>query len=71
MSTFKPVDDSLDMRVQLHPSTDQWMMGDRYGTVTGRTRAGGYRVKMDRSGRTLRVAPAHIGEWMGRASQAS
>jgi hypothetical protein len=48
-------------RIQLHPGTDQWMMGDRYGKVT---RAGKdlVTVKMDRSGRSLRVRPAHIGE---------
>ncbi len=42
-------------RVEAAPHTDVWMMGDRFGTVVyiGRTF---YRVKMDRSGRTLRFA---------------
>jgi hypothetical protein len=42
-------------RVQAAPHTDVWMQGDRFGVVVyvGRTH---YRVKMDRSGRTLRFA---------------
>jgi hypothetical protein len=37
-------------RVELHPATDAWMMGDRYGVVqkVGTTRV---QVKLDRSGR--------------------
>jgi hypothetical protein len=43
-------------RVELHPATDTWMSGDRFGTVVklGRLRA---HVKMDRSGRTLSLLP--------------
>lgn len=39
-------------RVQVHPATDRWMRGDRYGTVVlvGRTK---YTVTLDRSGQTL------------------
>jgi hypothetical protein len=46
-------------RVQLHPATDAWMQGDRYGQVvkSGREKV---HVKMDRSGRTLRVHPDNI-----------
>ena len=52
-------------RVELHPGTDAWMMGDRYGVVASllvRDWLGDLiilatRVKMDKSGRTLRVAP--------------
>ena len=46
-------------RVQLHPATDRWMMGDRYGTVIklGRKHL---HVKLDRSGKTIRIAPANI-----------
>lgn len=41
-------------RVQLHPGTDAWMSGDRYGTVVkcGRKYA---TVEMDRSGKNRRV----------------
>jgi hypothetical protein len=40
-------------RVQLHPATDAWMQGDRYGTIVkvGRKLIS---VKMDKSGRTLK-----------------
>lgn len=39
-------------RVQLHPGTDRWMMGDRYGEVV---KVGSVRVfvRLDRSGKTL------------------
>ena len=41
-------------RVQLHPATDAWMRGDRFGTVVkvGRKQIS---VKMDVSGRTLKL----------------
>lgn len=46
-------------RVQLHPATDRWMRGDRYGTVLriGRKYV---RVLMDRSGHTIRVDPENL-----------
>lgn len=46
-------------RIQLHPATDAWMMGDRYGevTVVGREY---YHVKMDRSGNIRKVHPRNI-----------
>lgn len=57
-------------RVELHPATDAWMMGDRYGTVV---RVGPYveeslapgqtivvRVRMDRSGRMLKCHPDYL-----------
>jgi hypothetical protein len=53
-------EDSMNIgdRVQLHPGTDRWMMGDRYGTIVGKGRSRiGYviwRVKLDFSGKTLR-----------------
>jgi len=46
-------------RVQLHPCTDQWMMGDRFGSVT-QVKNGLVYVKMDRSGKTLKCQPDHI-----------
>ena len=39
------------------------MMGDRYGTVTRANKDGTFQVKMDRSGRSIRVHRDHIGEW--------
>ncbi len=44
----------IGSRVQLHPATDAWMSGDRYGEVAKIGRKW-IHVKMDRSGRTLKV----------------
>ena len=43
----------------MHPATDAFMMGDRYGTVTkiGKSKI---HVKMDRSGRTRLVLPGNL-----------
>lgn len=57
-------------RVELHPVTDEWMSGDRYGTVLANGKgqrqrsSGGSRrgrrvtVQLDRSGRIRRYAPS-------------
>jgi len=47
-------------RIQLHPGTDQWMMGDRFGEVRKVDAEGRVHVKMDRSGKTLKCQPDHI-----------
>jgi hypothetical protein len=46
-------------RVELHPATDAWMMGDRYGAVVkiGRKYL---HVKMDCSGKIRRLTPRNI-----------
>ncbi len=61
-------------RVQLHPATDRWMMGDRYGEIVygyvsehynpksmtwivDRTT---YRVKLDKSGKTICFQAADV-----------
>jgi hypothetical protein len=56
-------------RVQLHPATDRWMMGDRYGTVVklGNKHV---HVKMDKSNKTLKVHPNNIGDNYGPAKNA-
>ena len=62
MDLFDRVDQfRVNDRVQLHPATDRWMMGDQYGTVVqlGRKHL---HVKMDRSGKTIRVSPGNIYE---------
>jgi hypothetical protein len=43
-------------RVELHPGTDLWMRGARYGDVVGLslTPDDRVRVKIDRTGRTIR-----------------
>ena len=46
-------------RVELHPATDRWMMGDRYGEIVGT----GYKlvhVKLDKSGQTVHFAHENV-----------
>ena len=46
-------------RVELHPATDTWMRGDKYGDVVRL----GYKyvhVKLDKSGRTLALSPRNL-----------
>lgn len=52
------------MRVELHPGTDRWMMGDRFGTVVHHTLTRVH-VKMDVSGKTLRCVPQLLLPLMG------
>lgn len=51
---------ALNDRVQLHPATDLWMSGDRYGEIVGFTRMGNARVLLDRSGKTACVHPRNL-----------
>ena len=46
---------TVGRRVELHPATDAWMRGDRYGEVVkiGRTLI---HVRMDRSGKVRKVS---------------
>jgi hypothetical protein len=53
-------------RVELHPATDAWMSGDRFGTVEEVSRVGSLYVRMDRSGRTRHVAPFNIGRVLAK-----
>jgi hypothetical protein len=46
-------------RVQLHPATDRWMMGDRFGEIIGRGKTS-YLVKLDKSGKTVHVHPKNL-----------
>ena len=46
-------------RIELHPATDAWARGDRYGSITKAT-AKYYHISMDRSGRILRVPQRNI-----------
>lgn len=68
MTTEKPntVEDfTVGTMVQLHPCTDQWMQGDRFGWIQ-RIKDGLVHVKMDRSKRMLRCNPEHLmtpGSW--------
>lgn len=46
-------------RVKLHPATDQWMQGDRYGTLDG-TWFNFYWVKLDKSGKRVKIHRALV-----------
>lgn len=64
----------LGTRVELHPATDAWMRGDRFGEVVGFARPKRYidaqtgvafmvtkvRVKLDVSGRVVRFHPDNL-----------
>lgn len=63
------VQSHIGRRIQLHPATDQWMRGDRYGEIVSETRHDRRRglyvmVRMDRSGRTIKVYDHNIGEFV-------
>jgi hypothetical protein len=47
-------------RVQLHPATDRWMMGDRYGVVRKVDAECRVHVKLDVSKKTLKFKPTDI-----------
>lgn len=54
LNDFRPAD-----RIEMHPATDLWAMGARYGTVIriGRERLV---VKLDKLNHTVRVSPGNI-----------
>lgn len=54
-------------RVELHPATDAWMSGDRFGVVERLGNDVAF-VRMDRSGRVRRVSSANIGSIVGITS---
>lgn len=58
---MKISDLSVKDRVQLHPCTDLWMMGARYGQITeiGRKYV---RVHLDALGKSRLLSPDMIGE---------
>ena len=68
-------DSRVGKRVQLHPATDRWMRGDKYGEIVAvSTRSRSYldprdprnghtfTVLMDRSGQRIKVAEGNIVE---------
>lgn len=63
MEWFASPDDLCEYRkgdrVKLSPATDRWMMGDRIGTVEAIGRKY-LKVKMDRSGDLIRIAPSNL-----------
>jgi hypothetical protein len=60
MNTFDSVAQfRVGDRVQLHPATDAWMMGDMFGTVIKIGRQF-LHIRMDRSNKVRKVAPTNI-----------
>ena len=63
---------NIGKRIELHPATDAWMSGDRYGTIVKTTMRTAnmidprdsaivfVTVKMDKSGRTRRFHESNI-----------
>jgi hypothetical protein len=47
-------------RIEIHPATDEWMMGDRYGEITEITQSGRYRVLLDKSMKEMFIHPRNI-----------
>lgn len=54
-------DFKVGQRVELHPATDRWMRGDRFGEITLVGPEVVY-ILMDKSGRTQRFYPHNVGE---------
>lgn len=53
-------DFNVGSHVELHPCTDQWMMGDRYGEITGLSNKDGVRVRLDKSRKSLWFHPDNV-----------
>ena len=75
MDLFKPATrDMIGTRIGMHPARDEWMQGDRYGEIVGighkreysdsftglRHSTRPYIVKLDKSGRKVRVHPTEF-----------
>jgi hypothetical protein len=58
--TAKPHDFAVGQRVALHPATDLWMMGARFGEVTAIGRKA-VSVRLDATGHVIRAEPALLG----------
>jgi hypothetical protein len=57
----------IGKRIQLKPHLDRWMMGDRYGEITGisyfifkNKRFPNYKVHMDKSNQDIKLHPNNI-----------
>ncbi len=65
-------DSRIGMRAELHPATDAWMRGDRYGDIVAVSRPRHYldpnhpsngetfTILMDKSGKRLRVSARNL-----------
>ena len=47
-------------RIELHPATDGWMMGDRFGVVTRVINDATVKVLLDRSGDEIRFLSINV-----------
>jgi len=47
-------------RIELHPATDAWMRGDRYGDIKHRMDNGDLIVRLDKSQTLVRVTRENI-----------
>jgi len=65
--------EKIGTNIEMHPATDRFMRGDRFGVIVGYSRphwitrdngqreyARAYRVKLARSGRTVNVHPDNL-----------
>ena len=51
----------VGQNVELHPCTDRWMMGDRFGIVRSLDKEKGFvKVKLNISGKTFNFLPRNI-----------
>jgi len=51
----------IGQRVEMHPSTDLWMMGDRYGEIINiSSETGNITIKMDKSLTEIIVHPRNV-----------
>lgn len=41
--------------VELHPCTDQWIQGDRYGSIVARRKSGEILIRLDKSQKLKRA----------------
>ncbi len=46
--------------MELHPATDAWMSGDRFGAIVARYEDGTLTVRMDKSQKLYKVAPRDV-----------
>lgn len=61
---FTVKDFEIGDNIELHPATDAWMSGDRFGMVSKLGVKYVY-VLMDKSDKTLKMLPKDVGKWNG------
>jgi hypothetical protein len=60
LSQFLGPELNVGSRIELHPGTDHWMRGDRFGTITNVTAENNYKIKLDVSRKTFTFAKRNI-----------